>query len=231
MAVPSNEEIRRPLLESLADGQEHKLADTVADVARRMQLSAADLAELIPSGRHRLFYDHLCWTRWYLVKGELLEITRRGYTRITDRGVAAIKDAPALISDEWMEQNPEYAAYKKAVAQGTTVPPIELTDSGQDEAAASPTDPHVWIEKTIVVNRPDRITGENAIGKVLWSPQRSEKARTSIGSCARSRWAMSSCILRIILDLAVFHRQHQRSRNSAASRTPNGARDCPIGWS
>jgi hypothetical protein len=33
--------------------------------------------------------------------------------------------------------------------------------------------PQVWIEKTIVSGRPDRVDGEYALGKMLWSPQRS----------------------------------------------------------
>ena len=35
-------------------------------------------------------------------------------------------------------------------------------------------EPHVWIEKTILAGRPDRQEGEFALGKVLWSPQRSK---------------------------------------------------------
>jgi|GEM_PF-667985 len=31
---------------------------------------------------------------------------------------------------------------------------------------------NIWVEKTIVENRPDRIRGKRALGKVLWSPQR-----------------------------------------------------------
>jgi hypothetical protein len=32
--------------------------------------------------------------------------------------------------------------------------------------------PRVWVEKTIVAGRPDRLTGEYALGAALWSPQR-----------------------------------------------------------
>jgi 5-methylcytosine-specific restriction protein B len=34
-----------------------------------------------------------------------------------------------------------------------------------------------WVEKTIVKNRPDRQTGEDAFGKALWSPQRAEDGK------------------------------------------------------
>jgi hypothetical protein len=32
--------------------------------------------------------------------------------------------------------------------------------------------PNIWIEKTIVKDRPDREVGERALGKALWSPQK-----------------------------------------------------------
>ena len=30
---------------------------------------------------------------------------------------------------------------------------------------------NIWIEKTIIHNRPDRIKDDYALGKALWSPQ------------------------------------------------------------
>lgn len=44
---------------------------------------------------------------------------------------------------------------------------------------AQPVDsgPRIWIEKTLVSSRPDRQTGEHALGRALWSPQRSKDGR------------------------------------------------------
>ncbi|WCK79888.1 AAA family ATPase [Agrobacterium fabrum] len=42
---------------------------------------------------------------------------------------------------------------------------------------AEPSAPRFWIEKTIVAGRPDREVGENALGRVLWSPQRSKDGK------------------------------------------------------
>lgn len=44
-----------------------------------------------------------------------------------------------------------------------------------DDAAGAPR--RYWIEKTIVSNRPDRLSGEHALGRALWSPQRSRNDR------------------------------------------------------
>jgi len=48
------------------------------------------------------------------------------------------------------------------------------TDEEETEGGANR---RFWVEKTIVKNRPDRQTGENALGKALWSPQRAEDGK------------------------------------------------------
>src|SRR5690606_7254171 len=35
----------------------------------------------------------------------------------------------------------------------------------------------IWIEKTIVNGRPDRLSGDRALGNVLWSPQKSKDGK------------------------------------------------------
>lgn len=37
--------------------------------------------------------------------------------------------------------------------------------------------PRFWIEKTLVSSRPDRLAGDHALGRALWSPQRSKDGR------------------------------------------------------
>jgi hypothetical protein len=34
---------------------------------------------------------------------------------------------------------------------------------------------NIWIEKTIIKDRKDRLEGERALGKRLWSPQRDKR--------------------------------------------------------
>lgn len=45
--------------------------------------------------------------------------------------------------------------------------PEAVVDGGD-----GPMPPQVWVEKTIVQGRPDRVDGDHALGKALWSPQR-----------------------------------------------------------
>jgi hypothetical protein len=52
-----------------------------------------------------------------------------------------------------------------------------ITSHGQRFLAITPLTRRFWIEKTIVAGREDRLTGDNALGRALWSPQRSKDGR------------------------------------------------------
>lgn len=44
-----------------------------------------------------------------------------------------------------------------------------------DKRELNGTDQRIWIEKTIVHGRPDRLEGNRSLGKVLWSPQKDKR--------------------------------------------------------
>jgi hypothetical protein len=47
--------------------------------------------------------------------------------------------------------------------------------------------PRYWIEKTLVSDRADRLSGDHALGKALWSPQTSKDGRRIYGSMTQVR--------------------------------------------
>ncbi|WP_162888170.1 AAA family ATPase [Sphingomonas mesophila] len=55
---------------------------------------------------------------------------------------------------------------------------------GRDDGESGP---RYWIEKTLVSGRPDRLTGEHALGKALWSPQRSKDDRDIYSAMTKVR--------------------------------------------
>lgn len=55
---------------------------------------------------------------------------------------------------------------------------------GGSEAAPGP---RFWIEKTLVSGRPDRLQGDHALGKALWSPQRSKDDRDIYSAMSKVR--------------------------------------------
>lgn len=51
MAVPKYDELMKPLLVAVQDGEVYKMKDVTSMLAQQLNLSAEDLAELLPSGR------------------------------------------------------------------------------------------------------------------------------------------------------------------------------------
>ena len=90
MAVPAFHAFLHPLVEVLADGQEHRVNDLYDAVANHMGLTADDRAELLPSGKQRRYANRIGWAKTYLAKAELVDTPRRGYARITERGQQAL---------------------------------------------------------------------------------------------------------------------------------------------
>ena len=49
MAVPKYDELMKPLLAAVKDGEVYKIKDVTAVLAQQLNLSAEDLAEMLPS--------------------------------------------------------------------------------------------------------------------------------------------------------------------------------------
>lgn len=85
MTIPDFQTLMLPVLQSAADG-EVRIADVVQRLAAKFKLTAEERAELLPSGRQTIFANRVHWAKSFLGKAALVELTRRGHFRITDRG-------------------------------------------------------------------------------------------------------------------------------------------------
>jgi restriction system protein len=71
------------------------------------------LNELLPSGKQTTFYNRVGWARTYLSKSKLLQMTRRSYYQITQRGQETLKSNPKRIDMKYLEQFPEYLEFRE----------------------------------------------------------------------------------------------------------------------
>jgi restriction system protein len=144
MPVPKFYELNRPLLELLADGRESTLGSVAEAIAKKLALSAEDLAETVPSGKSR-FLDRLGWARSDLSRAGLMETVRRGVYRITDfgrsqlPGLPPVINRPFLIEQGWGEWGrTEKAGNQPRVILSSTAnedTPDERIDGALDELA------------------------------------------------------------------------------------------------
>jgi restriction system protein len=124
MAVPDFQTLMLPVLKVFADGKERTPAEVRGPIAAEFQLSEADLATLLPSGRQSTFNNRVAWALGYLKQAQLLESPRRSVYRITARGEDALKASPSRIDIAYLDRYPEFVAFRSAT--GPSKPPKSL---------------------------------------------------------------------------------------------------------
>lgn len=112
MAIPDYQSLMLPVLMVSAAG-EIRIGDAVDRLAGQLNLTPDDRAQLLPSGKQPVFSNRVHWAKTYLAKAGLLESTRRGHFRITDRGKQVIATQPGRIDSEYLNQFPEFRQFKE----------------------------------------------------------------------------------------------------------------------
>src|SRR5689334_14354665 len=111
MPIPDYETLMLPVLKVASDGQEHRIGDVVEQLARDFSLTDEERQHLLPSGKQTTFSNRVHWARQHLAQSKLLEPTRRGYFKITDRGRQALAASPTKITNRYLSQFPEFIAF------------------------------------------------------------------------------------------------------------------------
>ncbi len=122
MAIPDYQSIMLPLLKLLEDKQEHSLRQVIDTLANQSGLTLEEQRSVLPSGRQPVFDNRVGWARTYMKKGGLIQSTRRGYFRITDRGLEVLNKKPATIDVKFLEQFAEFREFR-ALGKGKTKEP------------------------------------------------------------------------------------------------------------
>lgn len=112
VTIPDYQTLMLPLLKLTGDGHEHRVRDSIEQLAKEFHLSDVEQNELLPSGRQPTFDNRVHWAKTFLAQAGLLEATRRGHFRITERGKEALQKSPAKINVEFLSQFPEFLEFK-----------------------------------------------------------------------------------------------------------------------
>jgi restriction system protein len=109
----------------LGDGKEHRIGDVVEPLAKQLGLSEEETNEVLPSGKQTIFANRVHWAKTYLAQAKLLEITRRAYFRLTERGRDVLRENPAKVDVQLLERFPEFNEFKQRSrnSQGATSGP------------------------------------------------------------------------------------------------------------
>jgi restriction system protein len=131
MPIPDYQEFMLPVLELLANGQDHRLRDLTKAAADRFKLTDAERAERLPSGQQTVISNRVAWAKTYLKKAGLLANPVRGMVQITDEGKKVLAQKPAKIDNDFLRKYPSFAEFYQKTA------PVEIPDD-HPEITATP---------------------------------------------------------------------------------------------
>lgn len=112
MPIPDYQACMLPLLRYSADGGEHQLKDAISALAEVFCLTDEERNEFLPSGQQPVFTNRVGWARTYLKKAGLLSSPRRGFFKITERGIRVLEERPDEINQKYLERFPEFIEFK-----------------------------------------------------------------------------------------------------------------------
>ncbi len=141
MAIPDFQTIMLPLLSMCADGEEHSLSEARETLADRFRLSPEERAQLLPSGRQRVFANRVAWAKIYLQKARLLSFPARGRFCITTRGADVLQAAPERIDIRFLRRFPEFVEFRRRHESPSDaepeLAPEDATETPEEELEAA----------------------------------------------------------------------------------------------
>jgi restriction system protein len=137
MPIPDYQSLMEPVLLKAANG-EVRVRDVIGQLGAELGLSEAERSQLLASGHKRIFDDRVHWAKSYLTQAGLVELTRRGHFRITERGMRALKSKPARIDNAYLSQFQEFRGFvNRKRRSGTQSPAVDGVEPGDAIAAVA----------------------------------------------------------------------------------------------
>ena len=109
--IPDYQSFMLPILRKLANGEERRFSDICEELANDFELDQAVRSEMLASGNQPVYVSRIGWARTYLAKAGLLESSRRGIWRLSDRGRQVLASNPTTVNNLLLQQFEEFRAF------------------------------------------------------------------------------------------------------------------------
>lgn len=146
MAIPDFQTLMLPLLKLLTDKQEHSMRDATTALSDQFGLSEEERAVASAVSGQPVMYNRTAWAKTYLKRAGLIEQSRRGFFKISDKGVQALKSSPSVINIKFLEQfaggtesreQSESPQQALSISEASSETPEELMESGAKSIRAA----------------------------------------------------------------------------------------------
>lgn len=108
MPIPKYDELMKPMLEAISDGNKYTIKSLERILAYKEKLTEQELQEMLPSGTQTVFKNRVAWAKTYLKKAGLIDSPARATVVITDAGRQALKDNPDKINVAYLDRFPAF---------------------------------------------------------------------------------------------------------------------------
>ncbi|MBI1389044.1 MAG: restriction endonuclease [bacterium] len=117
MPIPDFQSFLLPVLHTCGDSAVHSMVQIRAQVAENFNLSDAETAELLPSGKQPIFVNRVAWAVVYLKKAELLESPARAQVKITQLGLDVLNRNLDRIDVKYLKQFDSFKNFREIKSQ------------------------------------------------------------------------------------------------------------------
>jgi restriction system protein len=114
VTIPDYESLMLPLLRLAAEESQAEIStrEAAQRLAEQFNLTDQERTAFLPSGGTLVFASRVSWACTYLKKAGILVATRRGFSRITDRGAEVLKANPVRIDNEFLDRFAEFREFR-----------------------------------------------------------------------------------------------------------------------
>ena len=133
--IPDYQTVMLPLLRFLGDGQERPSAEAVEAISIEFGLTSDESQKLLPSGTSTVIGNRIGWAKTYMKKAGLIDQTRRGFFRVSKRGLDVLARKPTRIDIGFLEEFPEFQEFRALRRQDNSAAVAQALESTTPEEA------------------------------------------------------------------------------------------------
>ena len=113
MTIPEFQKIMHPLLDLLKDNEEHSIKDIITSISSIFKLTKKEREKTVKRDDQPIINNRVGWARTYMKKAGLLNDPRRGYVKITERGLKVIESNPRKIDIAFLKKFKEFREFQE----------------------------------------------------------------------------------------------------------------------